>query len=197
MEAPATLEIAFINDLRLGDTTLQGGDLFDAARHLSRGAVDERLLGILRNQARIKPLTKENYAIWRARNGPAWVGRGFTEAELRERGIIDPDADAAAAKAAAEAKAAEPKERAAREPKGDPIEYEGCLIQAYQVGRFTNYDVADKDCELLRAKPFKSLDYAKKFIDELKTSTPKAPTGKPAETQQESGHDRDVQSGTR
>lgn len=188
------IEIAFA-ELKLGAITLQGGDRFDGSRHLSSGALQERHIDVLRAQAKIKPLTPENYAIWVARNGDNWVGRGFTRAELVERGIISTDAPKAAPKPAAD------KPKAERLPSGDPVDYKGHFIQAFKYSRFTVFEVYNSDLELLREKAFKSLVNAEKFIDELVdakagASTPPPADDTTAETKQESDDVVHIQPGS-
>lgn len=75
-------------DTKVGDREFKPGDLFDPPA----GALTERQVASLKNINRVLPLTRENYARAIARRPAGTVGRGFTEAYLIERGIIDPPA---------------------------------------------------------------------------------------------------------
>ena len=190
MEAPTTTTIEMASgDLNLQSATLKAGDRFDADHFMRRGDIDERILGQLRTQGRVQPLSRDAYRAFLNRYGEDFVGRGFTRAFLIEHGIIDEAAPRAT-----------PKPKTIPKPpteNAEVIEYKGRKIVAKKNGRFTLFDVTSADGELLRATPFKKIEGAKGFIDDLPSgSTPPPPADTTAGDKQESENGGDVQRGS-
>lgn len=146
------IEIA-AREIRHLNAVFQPGDRFVI------GSMDERTLAAMRSQRQIIPLTVENYAHQIARRPLGTVGAGFTEAELRERGILSrPVGEVVQERRMIEAtlEGAEP--------------YLSYFIQANKRGNFVFYSVLDAEGVLLRPNAFKKLEAAQQFLRDLSTA---------------------------
>lgn len=147
-----------IRELILGDVTYTFCDKIDLDRHYEQKDITPQVASHVMQVGQIVPLGRLAYRTLMVQRPAGTVGKGFTIAELVERGILDAD------------------EGAALESK-KPVQHTGAIgeLEAYgdyfirskKIGNFTNYDVLDANQKLLRDKAFRTRDKAIAFLDEL------------------------------
>lgn len=176
-----------VRPIKVGATDFLPGDRFDPKRPPFSTHLDERQVGMIRRAGQVGPLTRESYAIALVRRpgGSPPIGRGFTDVELMELGIID-----------------EPPKRRARttpavapksgEPVGEPIEIRpGYFLQAFERGHNLppTFDLRNADGDLVRPARFGTRALAEAFLDKLLAGAAHLKAGK----QESSANDVHVQ----
>ncbi len=159
--------------LKCGGTAYELADKFPLDEHMAKGHLDQRVATYVKDVEQIVPLTRAHYERLIIQRPNGTIPRGFTLAELVERGIVDKPVekpkDRAAASKSSKAAAAE-KPQSAPEPKVPALEtiaYKDQVIVPVKQGNLTKYEVKNKEGALLREQRFAKVDTAKRFIDGL------------------------------
>jgi len=174
--------ICFNGDLSIGGRRYEPGDLIETQQAMTRGDLNERLVDTLQRQARIRPLTRENFDLAIRRRDPAleFPPAGFTRAYLLEKGIIDAEAvataDPEAAKAPAGKKKGPPAASAPRIDEVKPTDQSEAVGPYFMTpnkrGNFLHWSVTDADGKLLRDRAFKDKAKAIEFLTGLMPAQP-------------------------
>lgn len=190
-----------ISPQNIGETTYLPGDRIEVEDCLRAGLLNERTVDLLRRNKAMGEATPETMrmAVARRPHGSPWPPRGFTEAYLVQKGLIDtnigaqaqPEAPAVPAKPKAEKK--KPASRVATVVTSVPLTDEKIVVginylQPKKNGRFTLFDAVDASGKLLRHKSFRTVEAGTAFLMSLSTS--EAAAGSPEA--QEHADDSDV-----
>ena len=163
---------------RVGDTEYISGDRIDLESALKKGLLNETVIKQLKDREEIVLATPETFRVAMARRAPdaPWPPRGFTQAYLEEKGLIEK----AAAPAAAPAKKAAPKKPVPKKAEpvtavtltDEKIAVGPYFLQPSKRGNFTFYTAADAEGRVLRAQLFKNIQDGKAFLEGLSTASP-------------------------
>lgn len=166
---------------RIGATAYLPADRIDLEEMGRQLLLNDRLIEQMRDQGKLAKATPENYriAVQRRPEGSPWPPRGFTEAYLRECGLIDATA------------APEPKKKPATGGKKpvavthiaitpEAIHVDRLRLQPTKRGNFVFWTAADAEGTILRSTLFKSVETGRAFLEEVLAQGPAA--GTPATT---------------
>lgn len=170
----SNIEIAG-REFRHGENLFTPGDKVVLEKYLRNKTMNERHVSNLREQGTVVPLTPESYARATVRFGDRHIGKGFTEDELVELGIL-PKA-AATPKPAPEEPKAKPKKAPHRQvleigdyipPTPESRQYKGYVLTPRARGSLPPlWDATLSDGKRLRDRSFQKIEAAEKFIDDL------------------------------
>lgn len=180
--------ICAVRELRVKNTIYTFADKFPFDEHVAKGDFEERVGQFVKDSAQIVPLTRYNFDHTIIHRANGTIPRGFTEAELIERGILDGPAPGAAPTPKAPKKANSVKEAIKKLDGLEPIEHNGYLILPVKQGNFTRFEAQTKDGVTLRESRFMKADGARAFIDGL-AKPPEPDTSDQSGSGQEQSHD--------
>jgi hypothetical protein len=188
---------------RVGAADYISGDKIDVAMLAQKGLLNEDVIAGLRKRKEIVEPTVENMKVALARrpHGAPWPPRGFTEAEMEQRGFIEKKADQKPAEPPAEKKAKTngkelPPVIERIELKEDAIPVAGNFLQPTKRGNLRFFTAAAPDGRILRATLFRSIENGTAWLEELSTAASQTDTSaEAAEKAEESPDGGDVQSG--
>jgi hypothetical protein len=193
-DAAATIWICATRELKIGKTDYTFADKVDYDDHVKRGDLDDRVGRYIKDVNQIVPLTRLLFERTIIQRPEGTIPRGFTAAELVERGLVDAPEDGAPAKAPPRVKKSV--KEVAQTLKGlDPIPYNGRVIQPVKQGNFVRYEAKTEAGELLRESRFMKVDGAKAFIDGLDAEKQSGNPGPADQSGQENQDGSDVQPG--
>lgn len=169
------MEHVIIYGQRVGDTVYIPADAIDIDAATKAGLLNERTIRLMTENGWLGKATPEvmKVAVARRPAGAPWPPRGFTEAYLLEKGLIEKDDIPGAPP---------PKEVASKQPPGRKatvvthikltdakIAVGKYFLQPRKNGHFTLYDAVDAEGRLLRIKGFRSKGDGEFFLNALST----------------------------
>lgn len=181
---------------RIGDTSYLSADRIDVDDLLSRQMLNERLVARMKEQDKLAVVTPETFrmAVARRPAGSPWPPRGFTDAYLIEKGLME----------AGEAPQPPPRVKSTKTKpaarKATIVDRVTITVEAIQVGdyflqpkkrgNFTFYDAVNADGVLLRDKSFVKVEKGTEFLNTLSTEKAAAATpGASPTAESADGHD--------